>query len=122
MSLVESTEPWPGELDAWQPPRQEAPIPRATRAERQQLVYGLEVSFDVEESYVEERDEWSRHRVRVSCPSCSRTVAPLLSPHTRVLETGWTWMGLEYRYPYTDFVCRCRRCRAVFRLHLWCPQ
>lgn len=114
----------PVNLNEAEPPV-DSPFAAATAEERALLRHGVSVGFDGEEALHESgwnEGEFSRHLCRVSCPLCGRRCAPLLARSTRWLESSWAWMGLEYRYPFTDYLCRCPGCHEMFRLHLYWPQ
>lgn len=81
-----------------------------------------DVGFDSEQAFSKSKEDFSRALVRVQCPSCNRTCAPLLALRsTRYIRSGWEWVGIEYQQPYTDYLCRCR-CGHRFQLHVYSSQ
>jgi hypothetical protein len=80
------------------------------------------VSFDVEEAFSERDEEFHPALVKVRCPTCHRTRAPLLSPATRRLGGGWRWVGISYEESYCDWLCTCSRCGTDYILTTHSPQ
>lgn len=78
-------------------------------------------SFDVEEIYNFDTDKCDWRKLKVPCPHCARVNCPWLSPYLRHANSGWDWMGLEYRYPYSEWTCRCR-CGGWYRFKTFVPQ
>ena len=79
------------------------------------------VEFCTEEAYGAD-EEFHDALVKMRCPSCRRMCAPLLSTRTRLLENGWRWVGLEYREPYSQWLCVCPGCRTDYILTTHTPQ
>ena len=102
--------------------REPSPFPRATEEERIRAIMLPSTSFNNEEAVPEDTGEFSRARVKIGCPSCGRTCAPLLSPRTRLLVTGWRWVALSYKEPYEDWLCVCPGCKFEYRLTTHTPQ
>lgn len=79
-------------------------------------------SFDIEEIYNFETDKVDWRKLKVPCPHCARVNCPWLSPNLRHASSGWDWMGLEYRYPYSEWTCRCPGCHQWYRFKTFAPQ
>lgn len=100
------------------------PIPRADAEDRRRemRVVHRPVLFDNEEAIDDERETFSRAKVKVKCPGCYRVCAPLLSPRTRLLRDGWEWVGLSHQQPCEDWLCVCPGCGSDYVLHTYTPQ
>lgn len=78
-------------------------------------------SFDVEDVFNPETDKADWRLLKVPCPHCQRVNCPWLSPYLRHVRSGWDWMGLEYKYPYSVWSHRCR-CGGWYQFRTYVPQ
>lgn len=79
------------------------------------------LEFDTEEAYGRD-EEFHDALVRVTCPHCRRVHAPLMSASTRHLASDWRWVGLEYKEPFSEWLCVCPRTGRDYVLTTHTPQ
>lgn len=60
--------------------------------------------------------------LRVKCPGCGREGSPLMSRLTRLLRSYWSWVGMSYSAPHTDYETRCPGCKATYEFTTFWPQ
>lgn len=107
------------------PPWKEADADDRARARRVPYGYGptgRRVDADTEEAFSERDEEFHPALLKVRCPGCNRTCAPLLSSRTRLLGSGWTWRGISHQEPYSEWLCVCPGCRCDYVLTMYTPQ
>jgi len=78
-------------------------------------------TYDDEEIYNPDTGKADLRKFKVKCPTCGRWGAPLLSPNTRRLQSGWTWAGLSHKEPYVDFLTKCK-CGIAYTFRSQTPQ
>jgi len=76
---------------------------------------------NIEDFFGEESDKLDRRKVKVKCPACRRTRAPLCSPKTTESDGGMRWVGLDHREPYQRYRTVCA-CRARYYFTTFIPQ
>lgn len=76
-------------------------------------------SYDSEDLYDYDTDEHRPGRLKIDCPSCARTIKPLLSKTHLFLKSDWRWAGLEYQEPYSNHMSVCPGCHnpVLFTLY-----
>lgn len=77
--------------------------------------------FDDEDLHTD-HDRYDRRKLRVDCPNCGRSASPLCSPHTRPVDGGWRWVGVDHQEPFCTYLTRCRGCRREYRFTTHTPQ
>jgi hypothetical protein len=78
-------------------------------------------SYDDEEIYDMDADEYRRGRLVVICPNCGENAKPLLSKKTFSYDGGWGWVGLDHKEPYSWYWTQ-HTCGHDYRFKLVTPQ
>lgn len=79
-------------------------------------------SYDNEDCFNPENDNFDNRKLKVKCPCCGRWFAPLCSKFTKYVHGGWRWVGDSHKEPYSDFTSYCRRCGNDFKFTAYTSQ
>jgi hypothetical protein len=77
-----------------------------------------QVSYPIEDA-CDEDGEFHERRVCVRCPHCVYPNYPFRKKRKPIcLETGESWVGIEYKEPYAHYSVECSYCHETFYLRL----
>lgn len=78
-------------------------------------------SWDVEALYSERTERFILRWFRLTC-ECGREWSPLMSTYTRILWSGWHWVGISHQEPVTLYTTTCRLCGRRYSFELTVGQ
>lgn len=66
-------------------------------------------------------DKYDRRKIKIVCPHCKRTSAPLCSSFTKVVDGGWRWVGCDHKEPFSHHKTKCK-CGEKYSFTVYTPQ
>jgi len=79
------------------------------------------VSWDSEVFWNESTGLYILRWFKVEC-ECGHVWSPLMSPYTRVLWSGWHWVGQSHQEPVTRYTTTCRVCSRRYAFEITVGQ
>lgn len=79
-------------------------------------------SYDTEDGFVGNSEIFDKRKIKIVCPGCKKKVASLCSSLTMRVESGWRWVGFDYKEPYSINRAKCGKCGTEFKFTLYTPQ
>lgn len=64
-------------------------------------------SYDDEYAWNMDTDKVDNRKIKITCPNCNRSFAALCSLKTKMLDSGWRWVGCDHKEPYANFETTC---------------
>lgn len=81
--------------------------------------------YNDEDWYDDHRGEVNYKQVLIDCPICNKRHYPLRGKYkniTEVIDSGWRWVGLDFREPYMIFKTVCPRTKKEYKFTMYTPQ
>lgn len=79
-------------------------------------------SFDSDDLYDDEIDEYKPGRLVIPCRGCRRPLSPLCAESRVIAESGWRWVGISHQQPETDYFFACGWCGTPMLFTVVTPQ
>lgn len=79
-------------------------------------------NYNNEVAYNCDTEKYDWRKLKVICPNCENVSAPLCSKATKLIESGWRWVGCDHKEPYARHESECRSCHEKYRFDVYTPQ
>lgn len=79
-------------------------------------------SYADDAAWNDNTDNWDGRKIKVMCPQCKVQFSALACKSVEMVDSGWRWVGCEYKEPYARYRVTHRKCGRTMEFTTYTPQ